>query len=126
MSVEFDPQCCTTQPEDVLQIYIKNRNGDKETTSINNGNTSTNSGNTSTTTGVLNQNELTAQKYTPVLKKFSGTNNWPRQNVILPGNEVLFSLETASDYVKDDKVGYFWTFLAFFAIFWVFFWMDRA
>ena len=23
MSVEFDPQCSTTQPEDVLQIYIR-------------------------------------------------------------------------------------------------------
>ena len=60
--------------------------------------------NAQTSTGVMNQNELTSQKYTPVLKKFSGSNNWPRQNVILPGNEVLFSLETASDYVKDDKV----------------------
>ena len=55
----------------------------------------------------MNQNELTSQKYTPVLKKFFGANNWPRQNVILPGNEVLFSLETASDYVKDDKVRIF-------------------
>ena len=63
-----------------------------------------NSNQAQTSTGVMNQNELTSQKYTPVLKKFSGSNNWPRQNVILPGNEVLFSLETASDYVKDDKV----------------------
>ncbi len=48
--------------------------------------------------------DIPAQKYRPVLKKFSGANNWPQQSVILPGNEVLFSLETASDYVKDDKV----------------------
>ena len=121
MSVEFDSQCCTTQPEDVLQLYIKNRNGDKSAnheTSPTTGNATVGpstampsqqqpgSSTATTSTGVLNQNELTTQKYTPVLKKFSGVGNWPRQNVILPGNEVLFSLETASDYVKDDKVKY--------------------
>ncbi len=41
--------------------------------------------------------------YTPVLKKLSGETGWPQQAVILPGNEILFSLETASDYVKDEK-----------------------
>jgi hypothetical protein len=50
--------------------------------------------------------EIPAQKYRPVLKKFSGSNNWPQQSVILPGNEVMFSLETASDYIKDDKVSF--------------------
>ena len=29
---------------------------------------------------------------------------WPQACTILPGNEVIFSLETASDYVKNDKV----------------------
>ena len=41
--------------------------------------------------------------YTPVLKKLTGTTGWPTQAVVLPGNEVLFSLESASDYVKDDR-----------------------
>ena len=41
--------------------------------------------------------------YTPVLKKLTGSTGWPTQAVVLPGNEVLFSLESASDYVKDDK-----------------------
>ena len=45
------------------------------------------------------------EKYTPVLKKFSGSGGWPEQAVILPGHEILFSLETASDYIKDEKVG---------------------
>ena len=103
MSVEFDQQCSTTQPEDVLQIYIRNRVAQKSL--VNNAAaaaSSTQPGNHPTTT-VINQNEINMQKYTPVLKKFSGSSNWPRQNVILPGNEVLFSLETASDYVKDEK-----------------------
>ena len=41
--------------------------------------------------------------YTPVLKKLTGSTGWPTQAVVLPGNEVMFSLESASDYVKDDK-----------------------
>lgn len=28
---------------------------------------------------------------------------WPQNSVILPGNEVIFSLETASDYLKADR-----------------------
>ena len=104
MSVEFDPQCSTTQPEDVLQIYIRNRVAQKSLNGSSNG-SNTSSGTPTTT--VINANEINTQKYTPVLKKFSGTCNWPKQNVILPGNEVLFSLETASDYVKDDKVNNF-------------------
>ena len=123
MSVEFDPQCSTTQPEDVLQLYIRGRNSEKEA-QMDQKLTPTSGATTATasaaaaapggqgqanatgtaTTSVINQNELASQKYTPVLKKFSEATNWPRQNVILPGNEVLFSLETASDYVKDDKV----------------------
>ena len=41
--------------------------------------------------------------YTPVLKRLTGTAGWPTQAVVLPGNEALFSLESASDYVKDDR-----------------------
>ena len=48
--------------------------------------------------------QLAEEKYTPVLKKFTGTSGWPQQAIILPGHEILFSLETASDYVKYDKV----------------------
>lgn len=43
---------------------------------------------------------------------------WPQSAVILPGNEIIFSLETASDYLKDEHassygfrclvVGYEW------------------
>lgn len=46
------------------------------------------------------------------------SSQWPQNSIILPGHEVLFSLETASDYLKDEKasaygfkclvVGYEW------------------
>lgn len=32
---------------------------------------------------------------------------WPQNAVILPGHEVIFSLETASDYLKDDRASSF-------------------
>ncbi len=59
---------------------------------------------TAVTSPTTPQPVVPQQMYTPVLKKFSGESGWPQQAVILPGNEVMFSLETASDYVKDEKV----------------------
>lgn len=32
---------------------------------------------------------------------------WPTNSVLIPGNEVLFSLETASDYLKDERLSAF-------------------
>jgi hypothetical protein len=45
------------------------------------------------------------QRYSPVLTRLSGQRGWPAQSIVLPGNEVLFSLETASDYVKGGEGG---------------------
>ena len=88
-----------------MHIYIRNPTiGKVPTTSNTTGSNKTTTVTTTTTTAASSDGEIPAQKYRPVLKKFSGANNWPQQSVILPGNEVLFSLETASDYVKDDKV----------------------
>uniref|UniRef100_A0A673N0T5 RCR-type E3 ubiquitin transferase n=1 Tax=Sinocyclocheilus rhinocerous TaxID=307959 RepID=A0A673N0T5_9TELE len=41
------------------------------------------------------------------LKKFSGSSGWPTAVLVLPGNEAHFSLETASDYVKDEKACFY-------------------
>ena len=90
-------KCNDISQEDVLHIYIRNPTIGKTTSP---STTTTKS----TTTVSTSETEIPAQKYRPVLKKFSGSHNWPQQSVILPGNEVLFSLETASDYIKDDKV----------------------
>jgi hypothetical protein len=83
--------------EDMLHIFIRNPTIAKSSLSHNNNNNKS-------TTLTTSDGEIPAQIYRPVLKKFSGASNWPQQSVILPGNEVMFSLETASDYVKDDKV----------------------
>ncbi|KAK0177732.1 hypothetical protein PV328_001750 [Microctonus aethiopoides] len=77
MTIEFTGDCGTAQPEDYLQIYIPNIGG----------------------TGKSEDSPL----YLPVLHKMSNiSSQWPQYAVVLPGNELLFSLETASDYMKDD------------------------
>ncbi|XP_012493213.1 PREDICTED: E3 ubiquitin-protein ligase MYCBP2 [Propithecus coquereli] len=89
MTIEFDPQCGTAQSEDVLRLLIPVR---------------------------IVQNSGYGPKLTSVhenlnswveLKKFSGSSGWPTMVLVLPGNEALFSLETASDYVKDDKASFY-------------------
>ncbi|KAG1945273.1 E3 ubiquitin-protein ligase MYCBP2 [Pimephales promelas] len=88
MTVEFDPQCGTAQPEDVLRLLIPSR---------------------SMHFSGLGSKALaheTINSWTE-LKKFSGSNGWPTSVLVLPGNEAHFSLETASDYVKDEKACFY-------------------
>ncbi|GAB6023050.1 hypothetical protein CHUAL_007142 [Chamberlinius hualienensis] len=91
MLLEFDSQCGTAQNEDSLQLYIPSI---KEPCG--------------TCTGFDEDDDKdTPTPYWPVLQRFSGTSNWPQTGIILPGNEVIFSLETASDYVKDEKACFY-------------------
>ncbi|XP_046440285.1 E3 ubiquitin-protein ligase MYCBP2-like isoform X2 [Daphnia pulex] len=93
MCLEFDGQCCTSQVEDSLQLYLPS-------------------------VFPKNQADASLADYWPALKKFGGTDNWPTHSMILPGNEVIFSLESASDCIRIDKasswgfrctvVGYEW------------------
>ncbi|XDV30974.1 hypothetical protein PO909_033770, partial [Leuciscus waleckii] len=88
ITVEFDPQCGTAQPEDVLRLLIPSR---------------------SMHYSGLGSKALaheTINSWTE-LKKFSGSNGWPTSVLVLPGNEAHFSLETASDYVKDEKACFY-------------------
>ncbi|XP_070552183.1 E3 ubiquitin-protein ligase MYCBP2-like isoform X2 [Ptychodera flava] len=82
LSIEFDPQCGTAQPEDSLRLFIPNKTSNKD--------------NSSGTSPLV-----------PVLTKYYGSTNWPTMALLLPGNEVHFFLETASDYVKDEKATMF-------------------
>ena len=95
MAIEFDPACCTAQPEDSLQVYIRNPFSQRPK----------NLSSPLVTSQV--GSSVKSQKYSHVLTKFSGNKGWPSQSVVLPGNEVLFSLETASNYVKGDKASNF-------------------
>lgn len=119
MSIEFDPACSTSQPEDSLQLYVP---------SINNKNIRR---------VAEGDDEAPPLPYWPILHKFTSSYvyftilisfvylpisnvriQWPPNAIILPGHEVIFSLETASDYLKDDRassygfkcmvVGYEW------------------
>lgn len=104
MTVEFDPKCSTAQPEDILQLYIRSPgSGGQLSKSMVASSTPVDKA-SPTVAYDVNGEPISTQLYTPVLKKFHGSSNWPQQAVILPGNEILFSLETASDYVKDEKV----------------------
>ncbi|CAL1686165.1 unnamed protein product [Lasius platythorax] len=86
LTVEFTPECGTSQPEDYLQLYIPNI--------ILNSSAGT----------VLNLTSEDAPLYWPVLHKLSNVQSqWPQNAVVLPGNEVVFSLETASDYMKNES-----------------------
>ncbi|XP_066092496.1 E3 ubiquitin-protein ligase MYCBP2 isoform X10 [Saccopteryx bilineata] len=89
MTIEFDPQCGTAQSEDVLRLLIPVK-------------TIQNSGYGPKLTSVHENLNSWIE-----LKKFSGSSGWPTMVLVLPGNEALFSLETASDYVKDDKASFY-------------------
>lgn len=81
MSLEFDPKSATAQAEDYLHVYCAAlRNGDN---------------------GLNNDKDV--EPYWLVLKRYSGSDNWPNHAIVLPGNSLLFSLESASEYAKDDK-----------------------
>ncbi|KAL6484777.1 hypothetical protein MHYP_G00068220 [Metynnis hypsauchen] len=81
-------KCGTAQPEDVLRLLIPSR-------------TLHFSG-----LGARPLAHETINAWTE-LKKFSGSTGWPTSVLVLPGNEALFSLETASDYVKDEKACFY-------------------
>ncbi|XP_065845558.1 E3 ubiquitin-protein ligase MYCBP2-like isoform X3 [Oscarella lobularis] len=83
MVVEFDPQCAVAQTEDHLTVSVPRIGKGKSDAS---------------------SHERT---YWPVLKQFSSADDWPKQAVVLPGKEIVFSLETASEYSKDENVSRF-------------------
>lgn len=67
ISVEFDSQCGTAQPEDSLQLYIPSL-----TASL-------------TPQARSEDDEAPTSPYWSVLHKFSGSSNWPQMAVVLPG-----------------------------------------
>ncbi|KAH8041513.1 hypothetical protein HPB51_016958 [Rhipicephalus microplus] len=87
MALEFDPRCSTTQKEDSLQLYIPSHNGLGHAISTGRGDEGDDDAST---------------PFWPVLQRFSRM-EWPAAATILPGNELVFSLETASDCAKDNK-----------------------
>uniref|UniRef100_A0A4W5M9H3 RCR-type E3 ubiquitin transferase n=1 Tax=Hucho hucho TaxID=62062 RepID=A0A4W5M9H3_9TELE len=87
-TIEFDPQCGTAQQEDVLRLLIPSHS--LHLSSL----------------GTKPLAHDTINTWVE-LKKISGSNGWPTTVLVLPGNKALFSLETASDYVKDERACFY-------------------
>lgn len=100
MSLEFDPQCGTAQPEDCLKILIP-ANSD----SIR-GSKGDEQGKVKIQKNLLS-NEKDSQSSNEqqiMIKKFNTENGWSTNAIIVPGNEIMLSLETASNYLADHKL----------------------
>lgn len=74
MVIEFDPQCATAQVEDSLQLYIPAWRPRMDTSLDSEGAHS-----------ALDTPSDVGPNYLPVLQKFHGAHNWPKQSIVLPG-----------------------------------------
>lgn len=100
MSLEFDPQCGTAQPEDCLKILIpanmenirKNQNEETGKVKIQKSFASNEKDNQS------------SDEQQIMIKKFNTENGWSTNAIIVPGREIMLSLETASNYLADHKL----------------------
>lgn len=100
MSLEFDPQCGTAQPEDCLKILIP------ATIRNSKSNKQEELGKAKVQKSITtNDNEPPAiNEQQIMIKKFNTENGWSTNAIIVPGNEILLSLETASNYLADHKL----------------------
>lgn len=98
MSLEFDPQCGTAQPEDCLKILIP---------AINESGIRSNDeqGKVKVQKNILsNDKDFQTSNEQIMIKKFNTENGWSTNAIIVPGNEIMLSLETASNYLADHKL----------------------
>lgn len=100
MSLEFDPQCGTAQPEDCLKIliptnldHIRNGKSDEKGKMKIQKNISSNE-----------KDQQTSTEQQTMIKRFNTENGWSTNAIIVPGNEIMLSLETASNYLADHKL----------------------
>ena len=100
MSLEFDPQCGTAQPEDCLKILIPSNNEASGSNSFDE------KGKLKVQKSVLiNDKEGPAVNEQQIMiKKFNTESGWSTNAIIVPGNEIMLSLETASNYLADHKL----------------------
>lgn len=87
MVIEFAPGCGTAQSEDILKLYVPSNSKDVWERQF-------------------DEEEGDSPMPVPywrVLRRLRGGTICPQNAVVLPGNEVIFSLETASNYLKDEK-----------------------
>jgi RCR-type E3 ubiquitin transferase len=100
MSLEFDSQCGTAQPEDCLKILIpanldnisSNKSDEKGKVKVQKNFLSNDKDRASTSEQQI------------LIKKFNTESGWSTNAIIVPGNEIMLSLETASNYLADHKL----------------------
>lgn len=80
--IEFDPQCATAQAEDSLQLYIPGWRPKIDSSMDSEGAHS-----------ALETPQELGNTHWPVLHKFHGAYNWPKQAILLPGgvNTIVLS-----------------------------------
>lgn len=89
MTVEFMPECATSQPEDYLQLYIPNNSIGYELFLKNRGNVLRNDKFWNCLDFICRKSNYSSDEiaaYWPVLRKLSNVQSqWPQSSVILPG-----------------------------------------
>lgn len=105
MSLEFDPQCGTAQPEDCLKLLIPTimNNARSSKTDVNDCGKMNIQKNISSN----EKDQQTSSEQQIMIKKFNTENGWSTNAIIVPGNEIMLSLETASNYLADHKLNRF-------------------
>ncbi|CAG0881435.1 unnamed protein product [Darwinula stevensoni] len=118
MCIDFDSRSETAQSEDTLQVFLSRHDQDldiicqAEIKSIpyhalsDNCPVSLRSHGKELNIVSQAENESIPSHFIPALPKCSGSSGWPAHAVVLPGNELIYSLETASNYVKEEGGAY--------------------
>ncbi|XP_077301662.1 E3 ubiquitin-protein ligase MYCBP2-like [Arctopsyche grandis] len=117
MALEMDPRSGTAQPEDSLKIFVSRSYGwwsayDEENprSSMEFEEFEGSDNDSLIFKDIVYNSEYVPPEMTnklpliPVTGKMSNNkDDWPKKTIIVPGNEIFFSMETATDYLKDDN-----------------------
>lgn len=107
LTIEFDSQCGTGQPEDYLIVSIPTA-----------GKATMDNMSSSVTLSNDNENVQISTSFTEtksdrsktdwiVVKKYNTSSQWSQNAIVFPGNKIELSLETASDYLRDQQANRF-------------------
>ncbi|XP_058468268.1 E3 ubiquitin-protein ligase highwire isoform X2 [Malaya genurostris] len=112
MTIEFDPQSGTVQPEDYVYVKIPKYHetnqvdrsfvSDKSASSFNFRKSKKVKLETNVKPETSNKAEFAEIEWINI-KKFNTSQNWCNNAIVLPGNQLEISLETASTYIREQK-----------------------
>lgn len=113
LTIEFDSQCGTGQPEDYLIVSIPTAEVPSEnmsssvTISNDNENIMEKSKNVQISSSFSEMKNDRIKNDWIVVKKYNTSSQWSQNAIIFPGNKIELSLETASDYLRDQQANRF-------------------